>query len=139
MTTTRGYRAIEHTADEILEAWGPTRAACLEEAALGFVSLFVETPRAGMVEHREVMLDARDDDLLLVDVLDEVLFVVETQGVVPSAVRVVDEGEVIRLGFDLVPTDGLEPSGPSPKGISLSGLRLEHADGRWQAHALVDI
>jgi SHS2 domain-containing protein len=93
-----------------------------------------------MVEHREVMLDARDDDLLLVDVLDEVLFVVETPAAsVPSACPGGRRGRGGPAGFDLVPTDGLEPSGPSPKGISLSGLRLEHADGRWQAHALVDI
>jgi Archease protein family (MTH1598/TM1083) len=38
----RGHRTRAHTGDVIVEAWGPTREACLEEAALGLVGAFAD-------------------------------------------------------------------------------------------------
>ncbi|MDT0468626.1 archease [Streptomyces gibsoniae] len=38
-----GHRALPHTADVRVEAWGTTQEQCLEEAALGLVEFFADT------------------------------------------------------------------------------------------------
>jgi len=38
----RGFRLAPHTADSILEAWGPDRVTCLAEAVGALVSVFAE-------------------------------------------------------------------------------------------------
>lgn len=138
MTGARGHRVVEHTADEILEAWGPSRAACLEEAATGFVALFVAAAPSA-VDRRHIDLDGTDERRLLLDLLDEVLFLAETENVVPAAVHVEDRGEQVQVSLDLAPIGPEAATGPTPKGIALSGLRLATEDGRWYARALVDV
>jgi SHS2 domain-containing protein len=47
-----GYRLLPHTADVVVQAWAPTRAACLAEAVRGLVAVFADT--AGVVASRSV-------------------------------------------------------------------------------------
>lgn len=139
MTEVRGHRVVEHTADQILEAWGPSRAACLQEAVLGFVALFVTADPAAADRRHEISLDSNDDRLLLLDLLDEVLFLAETENVVPASVHVDDRGRQVQATLELAAVHAEAATGPTPKGIALSGLRLADQDGRWYARALVDV
>lgn len=139
MTEARGHRVVEHTADEILEAWGPSRAVCLEEAVAGFVALFVDADPSSVGRHHDIALDGTDGCRLLLDLLDEVLFLAETEDAVPASAHVDDRGEQVQVSLDLVPIDAEAATGPTPKGIALSGLRLADDDGRWHARALVDV
>jgi hypothetical protein len=42
----RGYRTLPHTADLRIEAWAPTREACLAEGVAGLVATFADTAKA---------------------------------------------------------------------------------------------
>jgi protein archease len=42
MSLRSGHRLVPHTADCIIETWGPDRAACLTEALLGLLEGFAE-------------------------------------------------------------------------------------------------
>lgn len=139
MSAPRGHRVVEHTADEIVEAWGPSRAACLEEAVQGLVGLVAAVPSGAPVTHHAVTLEAVDDDLLLLDVLSEVVYLLDTADVVPAAAAVDDRGELIEVRFDLRPLSACTPAGPTPKGISHSGLALRRDGAGWRARALVDV
>ena len=137
--TGRGHRVVEHTADQALEAWGPTRAACLEEAVIGFVAQFAEVPTGVAGEAHEVAVDGRDGAAALLAILGEVVFLLDARGVVPATVAVADDGDTVNVRFHLVDVAAVAPTGPAPKGVSLSGLALERGDDGWRAHALIDI
>lgn len=136
----RGHRVVEHTADQIIEAWGPTRAACLEEAVAGFVGTFADTRSATSARTETVELHTGDDTTLLLEALGEVVFLLDVENAVPVAVRVVDQDEHVMVHLDLVDAGAVEATGPAPKGISHSGLDLSAADrDGWTARALIDI
>lgn len=133
----RGHRVVDHTADEILEAWGPTRAAALEEAVRGFVELFAHTTASPTREVREHLLDGRDDDLLLLDILEELLVLADADGGAPRRVDVEDRGHQVQLTLEVVDLERAEATGPAPKGVARPRLVAE--EGRWVASALVDV
>jgi SHS2 domain-containing protein len=137
--TRRGHRIVEHTADQGLEAWGATRAVCLEEAVAGLVAQFAEVPAGLATEVHEFAVVGRDGAAVLLAVLEEVVFLLDARGVVPAAVTVADDGDTVRARFDLVDAAAVAPTGPAPKGVSLSGLALALGDDGWRAHALIDI
>jgi SHS2 domain-containing protein len=135
----RGHHIVEHTADEILEAWGPTRAACLEEAATGLVGLFAQ-PRAGAATRTcEFTLDASEGTALLLALLDEIIYLLDAHDRVPAATRIADLGHQVRVRLELVTVNAVEPTGPTPKGVSRSQAHLRLEDGRWTSRALIDV
>jgi SHS2 domain-containing protein len=130
---------VEHTADQILEAWGPTRAACLEEAIAGFVATFASaSPESGL---RTTTLTLADGDhaRLLLDLLGEVIWLLDTQDAVVVAAHIDDQDDCVQVHLDLVHTAVVEPAGPAPKGVSHSGLDLTSNEDGWMARALIDI
>jgi SHS2 domain-containing protein len=135
----RGHRAVEHTADEIVEAWGPTRGVCLEETVLGFTALVaVPDPAAGS-RPLAVTLDADDDPELLVALLAELVYLLDVEEVVPAGVVVDDRGTSVVVRLTLSDVAAAEQVGPAPKGISRSGLTLAPVGTGWRARAIVDI
>jgi SHS2 domain-containing protein len=69
-----GHRAVPHTADLRIEAWGPTREQCLGEAALGMVESFADLAGVRASAVRQVRLAEASDDELLAALLEEVVF-----------------------------------------------------------------
>lgn len=139
MTARRGHRVAEHTADQILQAWGPTRAACLEEAAVGLVATFATAlPTSGSPTAR-LVLAGGDHARLLLDLLAELVFLLDTQDAVAVAVHVDDHGDTVQVQLELVDAAAVEPAGPAPKGVSHSGLDLSWDGHGWSARALIDV
>jgi SHS2 domain-containing protein len=134
-----GHRIVDHTADHIVRAWGPTRAACLEQAVLGFVSAFAAVADVPVARTTTRWFEAPDDPTVLLCLLEEVVFLLDADGVVPVSVEVADHGTQVAVTFGLVQAEEADPTGPTPKGISHSGLDLAVAGGLWQARILVDV
>ncbi len=83
MSLPAGHRLLPHTADCIIEAWGPDRAACLTEALMGLVEGFAEVADAcatQVVPLRAGPGSAKDE---LVAVFEQVIFSVDVFSVVP--------------------------------------------------------
>lgn len=136
-----GHREVDHTADTAFEAWGPTRAACLGEAVRAFVGSFADTTAVPATDRHEIDLGpAADDEDLLVDLLDEVIYLVDVRGAVPVGGRIRDRDDGGLGGhLDLAATDTVRPSGAVPKAITYHGLELvADADG-WRCHVTVDV
>ncbi|MEJ2212166.1 MAG: bifunctional riboflavin kinase/FAD synthetase [Anaerolineae bacterium] len=76
------YREVEHTADRALAVWGQTLPALFVGAAQGMYSLMDELDRDGLVptEWRTVSLEGLDREGLLVDWLNELLYLAESEG-----------------------------------------------------------
>lgn len=142
MTTTalpRGHLLRAHTADEIVEAWGPTREACLEEAVCGLVDSLAEIEHVARWWRHEVVLEGSDDELL-VGLLEEVITLLDADGAVPVVVTVRPHDDGVRAHLWLTGLADVVAVGAAPKGVSRSGLTcLEQAPGRWRATATIDV
>jgi len=143
-----GHRLVPHVADVILEAWAPTRARCLEEAVLGLVGSFVDTGSDGSAgtdatdatEVHTFAIGGGPDERVLVDLLEEVLFLLDARGVVPVGVHVDERADGGLSGsFACVPADGRELTGAVPKGVSRSDLVFERRDAGWWCRVIVDV
>lgn len=139
----RGHAVREHTADVLIEAWAPTRAACLEEALAAWVETFAEppagTPRWDGAVHLHWEGTGADDDLLA-DLLEEAIARLDTEGLVVTAARLADRPDGSVAGeLVAVPLEVVEVTGAAPKGVSRSGLELVREDGGWSARAIVDV
>jgi riboflavin kinase/FMN adenylyltransferase len=75
------YREVEHTADRALQVWGKDLPALFAGAARGMYSLMSDLDEEGPVatEWRDVTLEAMDLEALLVDWLNELLFLAEME------------------------------------------------------------
>jgi len=136
----RGYRVVPHTADVILEAWGPDLAACCEEAVAALASTYVDGTGAAEVERRSVHVDGESDEQLLLELLEEVIFALDTAEGVPVAATAraaVDGGLDVTLV--LADPDTVEPTGSAPKAVSHSELVVERQPGRVTCRFLIDV
>jgi SHS2 domain-containing protein len=137
----RGHRILPHTADLILEAWGPTRTACMEEEVLALVESFADTSAADTADPVAISLDRARDDDLLVGLLEEVLYLVEVLGVVPSVAAVTERDDGGLGGFfDVVRITEVEAVGAAPKAVARGDLQFGcDAEGRWSCRVTVDV
>jgi riboflavin kinase/FMN adenylyltransferase len=73
------YREVEHTADRALRVWGEELPDLFVGAARGMYSLMADLDGLVATVWREVRLEAPDGETLLVDWLNELLFLTETE------------------------------------------------------------
>jgi SHS2 domain-containing protein len=131
---------VPHTADVRIEAWAPTREECVAEAVAALVGTFVDPAGAAPDGEREFRAPAEDDEDLLVAVLDEVIFRMETAGELPLRTDVADDGAgglVVR--WRTADTDAVELVGAVPKAVSLHGLRFGPDGEGWCCAVTLDV
>jgi SHS2 domain-containing protein len=135
----RGRRAVPHPADVRIEAWGPTREACIAEAVLGAVETFLDVSAAHPTTERSCELSDESDEDLLVAVLEEVIYLLDTANAVPVDVEVepVDGGVDVR--FAMVDAVSLPQVGAVPKAVSWHDLRLARGDQGWWCSVTLDV
>jgi riboflavin kinase/FMN adenylyltransferase len=74
------YREVEHTADRALEVWGRDLPDLFAGSARGMYSLMGELNGLLAEDWRTIQLEAWDRETLLVDWLNELLFLTEMEG-----------------------------------------------------------
>jgi SHS2 domain-containing protein len=139
----RGHRALPHTADVILEAWGPDLASCCEEAVAALAGTYVEASPADEVDAvawRQVHVRPGSDESLLLDVLDEVIFTLDTAEAVPvrASVRAAADGG-LDLRLALADRAAVTPTGAVPKAVSRSEFAVDSRGGVVRSRFLVDV
>lgn len=122
-----------------MEAWGPSRESCIAEAVLAVVATFTDTSDVHPDAARERWFDERSDDDLLVAVLDEVIYLMDTEGLVPVDVEVESSGDGADVRFAMVDAAVTRQVGAAPKGVSLHGLRIGSLAGGWSCSVIVDV
>ena len=131
---------MPHTADVVLEAWGPDLASCCEEAVAALVSTYVSPVGGPPLNRRALRLPPASVESLLVDLLEEVIFTLDTSDDVPVRAEV-HSGRDGGLDVNLLLTarEHVEPTGAVPKGISRSGLVVTTEATGVYCRFLVDV
>lgn len=83
-----GYEFFDVEADVGVRAWGPSAAVAFAQAALGTFALVVAPAEVEPCERREVRAQGESDAALLVNWINECLYVHEIEGFVVQRVEV---------------------------------------------------
>jgi SHS2 domain-containing protein len=129
------YRWVEHTAELELQIDSPTEEALLADALDAFAELVGDDP-AGEPARHEIVVRAEDPALRLVEWLEELIFLAETEDFVPERVARLElpDGELRAA------VEGRRDRPPHlVKGVTYHGLEVaEHEDG-WHARVVLDV
>jgi len=74
-----GFRAMSHTADAAFHLWGPTLADIFIQGALALTGLMTDRRRLRARQSREVAVEAADQEMLLVEWLNHLLYLYDTE------------------------------------------------------------
>ncbi len=135
----QGHRTVPHTADIGVEAWGPNRESCIAEAVMGVAESFADTAQVHPDRMRECWFAESSDEDLLVNVLDEAIFYLDTEDEVPVDVEVETRDDGVAVNFAMADAAAVRHVGAVPKGVSLHGLRIGPAAGVWSCSVIVDV
>ena len=80
------YRWVEHTAELEMEIEAPTEEGVFVDALLALVELLGDDSRGDPLSAREIALGGRERAVLLVEWLDELVYMAETEDLVPEDV-----------------------------------------------------
>ncbi|WP_237761621.1 archease [Mycobacterium kyorinense] len=130
---------MPHPADVTIEAWGPTREACLAEAVVGLAASFVDLSDARPVDTVSLDVAAADDEDRLVAALDQLIYLLDTQGVIPTSADVDIGAQTFRLTMSVASLADVTPIGASPKAVALSGLEFRRTGNQWRCRATIDV
>jgi SHS2 domain-containing protein len=135
------YELFDHTADIGLRVVADDLDGLFRDAADGFFSLIVEEiPDREPVERLHFEVEAERDEHLLVDWLNELLYVFDSRGLLLDRFEVsVANG---KLEADAVgrPLDAARDRVlREVKAVTYHGLRLERTERGWLAEVILDI
>ncbi len=135
----RGHAALAHTADTAFEAWGPTAAACYEEAVAAFVDIFADTEANPVGSTEAFHIGPGQPEELLVLLLEEVVFRAEARGHVVICSEVEARRDRLVGTLTSVPIEDVDVIGPIPKGVSYSDLEFGPTASGWYCRATVNV
>jgi SHS2 domain-containing protein len=134
-----GFELLEHTADVGIRAWAGTLEAAFERATEGLA----EVMGALAVQPGEtvpVEVTASDPGGLLVDWLNEVLWLLEVSQAALAGVRVERVGDGTASGSVDVAPGGPDPDGTFVKAVTYHRLRVEPGPGGgWLVEVYLDV
>ncbi|WP_438483817.1 archease [Streptomyces sp. S186] len=134
-----GHRSVPHTADLRVEAWGPTREACLAQAVRGMCGSFLDLAGAVGTRRRDVVLRADTDEDLLVTLLEEVVYWLDTHDEVPVDVQLTAVSGGLRARLCMADIGALPVLGAAPKAVTLHGLTLARGQDGWRCSVTLDV
>ena len=136
---TAGFELLEHTADIGVRARGATLEEAFEQATLGLAE--VQGALApGPGDPVPVEVSAADPGGLLVDWLNEVLWLTETRQAALAGVRVERVGDGTARGSVLVSSGGQAQDGTLVKAVTYHRLRVEpDPGGGWLVEVYLDV
>ena len=142
-----GFELLEHTADIGIRARGASLEEVFEHATEGLAEVLGARPvgsggsgEAGPGEAVAVEVSAGDPGGLLVDWLNEVLWLREVRQAVVSGVRVERVGDDTASGEVVLAAGGPEPDGTLVKAVTYHRLRVEpDPGGGWLAEVYLDV
>ena len=139
--TERRWEHFSHGADIGVRGFGPTKAAAFEAAAIALTSVITDATRVGPAQSVSVRCTAPDDDILLVDWLNALVFEMATRRMLFGRFRVEIEGRTLAGTAE---GESVDPERHRPavevKGATFTELRVrKQVDGQWLAQCVVDV
>lgn len=134
-----GYRGVPHTADLRVEAWAPTREGCLAQAVRGVCASFLDVTGAAGTHPRDIVVRADRDEDVLVSLLEEVVYRLDTEGEVPVDVELTPFDGGVRGVLRMTDAGALPVTGAAPKAVTLHDLAMVRGPEGWTCSVTLDV
>ncbi len=139
--TSQPYNLIEHTADTGFEVRGSTRGQVYQAAALAFFDIMWRLDSKEEIEPEIIEITGRDPNELMVNFLEEFLFLYDARGVVCTDLEVTEATETtisarawLQLFNDLADEELL-----GVKAVTYHQLYIAREGDEWLARVFLDI
>lgn len=134
------WEHFAHEADMGVRGFGATRAEAFEQAALALTAVITDPANVRAVEPVAIEASAPDDDMLLVDWLNALIYEMATRHLLFSRfeVRISDHHLTARAWGEPVVGERHQPA-VEVKGATYTALRVANDDGIWTAQCVVDV
>ena len=134
-----GYRILEHTADIGIESWGESIRECFEQAGYGLAELLGGQAVSGAADQAHVSSSGGDRGALLVDFLNQLLLLHETQEVAFSEIKVTRiTGTELEAEVEIQPIEG-ETETTGIKAATYHRLEMLEENGSVRARVYLDV
>jgi tRNA nucleotidyltransferase (CCA-adding enzyme) len=134
------WEHFEHGADVGVRGCGATKAEAFEQAALALTAAVADPAVVRPLERVELACEAPDDELLLAEWLNALVYEMATRRMLFSRFAVTLEGTRLEAQAWGEPVDAArhQPA-VEVKGATYTDLRVAPQDGGWVAQTVVDV
>jgi SHS2 domain-containing protein len=135
-----GVERLPNVGELVLRVSAPGRRGVYREAVRGLGHEIAAGGHAAAhgAERRPVAVDAADGDVLLADLLNEAIFIAETEGLVPCGLEV-RRLECGRLDGDLLLARPSVAPRHVVKAATYHDVRVWHETGTWWGNVVLDV
>ena len=140
MTTPR-WELFPHGADVGVRGIGATKEAAFEQAARALTAAIVDPETVAPVETVAVDCAAPDDELLLVDWLNALVYEMATRGLLFATYRVrIEDGRLLGEARGEPVDRARHKPAVEVKGATLTEVKVARRnDGQWVAQCVIDV
>ena len=135
------WEHFAHDADMGVRGFGGSKAEAFERAALALTAVITDLKRVQAAEVIDIRCEAPDDELLLVDWLNALVYEMSTRNMLFSRFEVHLEGRMLngKAWGEKVDVVRHEPA-VEIKGATYTALRVSQGEeGNWCAQCVVDV
>jgi tRNA nucleotidyltransferase (CCA-adding enzyme) len=135
------WEHFPHAADMGIRGIGRSKQAAFEEAAMALSAVITDPANVATRESVDILCEAPDDELLLVDWLNALVYFMATQRMLFSRFKVQLDDHQLRgqAWGEKVDVSKHQPA-VEIKGATLTCLRVgQEPDGSWVAQCVVDV
>ncbi len=135
------WEHFPHEADMGVRGYGSTKAQAFEQAALALMAIITDPQEVTPQTKRHFSCEAPDDDLLLVEWLDKLIYEMAYEGMIFSRFQVTTTNHHLEAVAHGEPVDRVkhEPA-VEIKGATFTELSVTFTEGTgWVAQCVVDV
>ena len=135
------WKHFYHQADIGIIGAGPTIPAAFAQAGLALTAVITDIDKVLPVQEKTIFIEAPDLDILFFDYMNEVIFLISTQGMLFSEFTVTIENLSLRATIRGEPIDAQKHAPAAEvKGATFSGLKVfQNNEGVWIAKCIIDV
>jgi tRNA nucleotidyltransferase (CCA-adding enzyme) len=139
--TSTGWEHFAHEADIGVRGIGATKEEAFEQAAVALTAVILDPQELTGAQVVEVICEAPDDELLLVDWLNALVYQMATRRLLFGRFKVHIEGHHLHAKAWGEPIEiARHQPAVEVKGATLTSLRVgQEASGGWVAQCVVDV
>lgn len=134
------YRFLQHTADAKFQAFGSRLEEAFANAALAMFSIMIEPEKVKPKLDREISIDGKDEKALLYNWLEELLYLLDSEGFLLNSVRRISiKGHILEavVAGDLVSNE--YKTHGDVKAATYSEMEIKKEKDKCMVQVVVDI
>jgi tRNA nucleotidyltransferase (CCA-adding enzyme) len=138
--TAARWEHFAHEADMGVRGIGRTKAEAFEQAALAMTAVITDPDAVAAREAVAIRCEAPDDELLLVDWLNALIYEMATRRMLFGRFRVtLADGTLDGIAWGEPADASRHHPAVEVKGATYTALRVAHEGGEWIAQCIVDV